>query len=58
MSGRVDETRHVIDEAARTLATADVQLGDPGFDKPHVERLLLSALNLTLHALALLRGGP
>ncbi len=45
-----------IDEAARRLGQADVMLGDPDFDRPEVEHLLLDALKYTLNALALLRG--
>jgi hypothetical protein len=48
--------RTLIDDAARGLAQADIELGDPGADFGHVERLLLDALNLTLQALGLLRG--
>lgn len=47
-----------IDEAARRLGEADVMLGDPDFNRPEVERLLLDALKFTLNALALLRGQP
>jgi hypothetical protein len=44
-----------IDEASRALGEADVMLGDPDYDQPEVERLLLQALKLTLNALASLR---
>lgn len=50
--------RSLVDDASRTLAEADVMLGAPDADLHHVERLLLDALNLTLHALGLLRGRP
>lgn len=50
--------RALVDDAARALAEADVELVDPGADLPHVERRLLDALNLTLHALGALRGRP
>lgn len=50
--------RSLVDDASRTLAEADVLLGAPDADLRHVERLLLDALNLTLHALGLLRGRP
>lgn len=49
-------TRALVDDAARTLAMADIELGDPAHDRQRIERLLLDALNLTLHALAALRG--
>lgn len=45
-----------VDDAARRLAEADILLGDPSYDRPHVERLLLDALKLVLNALASLRG--
>lgn len=48
--------RSLVDDASRTLANADVLLGAPDADLRHVERLLLDALSLTLHALNLLRG--
>jgi hypothetical protein len=47
-----------IDEASRRLGEADVLLGDPDFNQPEVERLLLDALKLTLNALAALREPP
>ncbi len=50
------EAADQIDLANRALGEADVMLGDPDFDKPEVERLLLDALKLTLNALALVRG--
>jgi hypothetical protein len=50
--------RSLIDDAARTLAQCDVELGDPGADLQQVEKWLLDSLNLVLHSLALLRGGP
>jgi len=50
------DARCDVDDAARRLAETDIALGDPGFDRPHVERLLLDALKLVLNALALLRG--
>jgi hypothetical protein len=52
------EAADAIDEAARKLGVADVLLGDPDFDRPEVERLLLDALKFVLNALALLRGVP
>jgi hypothetical protein len=52
------EIRNVADEASRALAIVDVMLGADDFDKREAERLLLSALNLTLRALQLLRGRP
>lgn len=48
--------RTLIDDAARGLAQADIELGDPGADLGQVERLLLDCLNLTLQALGMLRG--
>lgn len=45
-----------VDQAARSLGTADVLLGDPDFERAEVERLLLDALKIVLNALALLRG--
>jgi hypothetical protein len=53
---RVEAARENIDQAARLLAQADVQLGDPTFDGVAVERTLLESLKLVLNALALLRG--
>lgn len=53
---RALEAADQIDQAARALAVADVMLGDPDYDQPEIERLLLSALSLTLNALAVLRG--
>jgi|GEM_PF-5124236 len=50
--------RSLVDDAARTLAQVDVELGDPGADLQQAERWLLDSLNLVLHALGLLRGGP
>lgn len=47
-----------IDQAARALGSADVMLGDADFNQPEVERQLLDALQLTLTALASLRGTP
>lgn len=51
-------SRSLVDDASRTLAQADILLGAPDTDLRHVERLLLDALNLTSHALRLLRGRP
>lgn len=48
--------RSLIDDAARDLHAADIELGSPGADFPHVEKLLVDAMSLTLHALGLLRG--
>lgn len=53
---RALEAADQIDQAARALGIADVLLGDPDFDQPEVERLLLDALKLVLNALAVLRG--
>lgn len=50
------EAADQIDQAARSLGTADVLLGDPEFERAEVERLLLDALKFVLNALALLRG--
>ena len=49
--------RALLDDAARALAEADIELGDPGCDVPLVERRLLDGLSLVLHALAALRAG-
>jgi hypothetical protein len=51
------EIRTLVDEASRLLAMIDVQLGADDYDQRDVERQLLSALNLTLRALELLRRG-
>lgn len=48
--------RSLVDDAARCLAEADVLLGAPDADLHQVERRLLDGLNLTLHALGLLRA--
>jgi len=50
--------RSLVDDASRTLASADIELGGPGADLQLAEKWLLDALSLTLHALSLLRGGP
>jgi hypothetical protein len=50
------EAADQIDQAARSLGTADILLGDPEFERAEVERLLLDALKFVLNALALLRG--
>ena len=50
--------RSFVDDAARTLAQVDVELGDPGADLQQAEKWLLDSLSLVLHALGLLRGRP
>lgn len=56
MSAPVSAARCDIDDAARLCQQADIALGDPGFDRRHIERLLLDAIKLVLNALALLGG--